>query len=328
MESSASESAARSKVRQFWPHVVAGIALLSLLVVTTLLWLEIKRRFPVLEPGGYYGSITGIFHESEEAIPFYVERTPDSEDLFFCVLRSGWKPQMVSAVIRSGKADSGWLLPITVSGEQYRLKFIGARTGPGEYRGTVTNADSPNEGQWRLAAVKAAVAAPTGDEDLKLWLRQRSELQDLDNQIKEAEERVPKQKADIERLSGFISERGQVQANTEVKLASAQDILSTTKRDLVERRDKLEKLREHVEIAQRASPAGKLVLLARESLDRDARWAESLLRTSGAETVAGLDVAVEKGKQIQELKRQIELERNWIFVLKNPAADRLEGIRP
>lgn len=308
----------KPELRRFLPHIVAVLALLSLLIVSTLLWLEIKRRFPVLEPGGYFGVIHGVLNEQNEPLRFYVERAPQGDDLFFCVLRDGWKPQIVSAVMRSGGSDNGWLLPVTVVGERSKLKFIGTRTGPGAYRGTVSDLTSDVDGTWTLEAVEdvSASSSSSDEEDLRLWLRKRAELADVEANIKEAEARVPQQKADIEKLTEFISERGQVQASADAKFRSAKDELVQTKRELEERQDKLRKLQERIEISQRVSPSGKLSMLARESLERDARWAETILRTSGAETVAGLDVAVERGEKIAALKREIEFEKNSIFRLK------------
>lgn len=308
----------KTAVRRFLPHIVAVLALISLLIVSTLLWLEIKRRFPMLEPGGYFGVIQGAFPDQDEQLRFYVERPPEGDDLFFCILKDGWKPQIVSAVMRSGDSDNGWLLPVTVVGERAKLKFIGARTGPGSYRGSVTNLADAAEGAWTLDAVKdsPSVMSPNDVDDLRLWLRKRAELAEVEAAIREAEARVPQQKADIEKLTEFISERGQVQASADAKFRSAKDELAHTKRELEERQDRLRKLQERIEISQRVSPSGKLAMLSRESLERDARWAESILRTSGAETVAGLDVAVERGEKVIALKREIEFEKNSIFRLR------------
>ncbi|MBN8548816.1 MAG: hypothetical protein J0M12_05840 [Deltaproteobacteria bacterium] len=316
-ESAPQPTPTASRLRKFLPHIVAVLALLSLLVVSTLLWLEIKRRFPVLEPGGYYGTLRGVLDESEGPLHFYVERQPQGDDLFFCVLNEGWKPQVVSAVIRSGGSDSGWLLPVTVVGEKAKLKFIGTRIGPGEYQGTVSDMSSSAEGSWTLHAVQDSPAAisASDEEELRLWLRKRAELTEVERKIKEFEARVPQQKADIEKVTEFISERGQVQASSDAQLKSAKDEQSQVRKDLDAAQDRLRRLQERIEISQRISPSGKLAALGRESLERDARWAESLLRTSGAETVTGLDDAVVRGQKILEMKREIELEKNTIFKL-------------
>ncbi len=308
-----------SALRRYFPHVVACLALVSLLVVSTLLWMEMKRRFPVVEPGGYFGSMQGVLSETGEKVPFYVERPAQSDDLFFAILRPGWKPQVVSAVIRDNSSQGqGWLLPVTVVGESGKLKFIGSHTGPGSYQGTVTEMTTGAEGRWSLGAVEVLSADAKNDQELLLWLRRRADLFDIEAQIKDAEGRVPQQKSDIEKLSTFISEREQVQASADSKLSAAQDELAAARREVAERRTKLAKLQERIEIAQRLSPAGRLVTLARESLERDARWAESLLRTAGAETVPGLERAVERGQEISQIKREIELERNLIFKLRYP----------
>jgi hypothetical protein len=308
-----------SPLRRFAPHVIAVLALLSLFVVSTLLWLEMKSRFPVLEPGAYFGTISGILEKEHESLHFYVERPPQGDDLFFCILRPGWKPQMVSAMVRSGSPESNWLLPVTVINDEAKLKFIGARAGPGEYTGNVSDAQHKTEGTWtlnRIDNLSSAAATDSDAEDLKLWLRARADLADIDRAIAEAEQKVPEQKADIEKLQEFISERGKAQASSDAKYKTAQDELALTKAIFVERREKLQKLQERIEISQRSSAGGKLVMLARESLERDARWAESMLRTSGTETVAGLDLAVEQGQKILALKREIELEKNTMFRLR------------
>jgi hypothetical protein len=309
---------ATAKIRRFFPHVVAVLALVCLAIVSTLLWLEVKRRFPVLDPGGYYGSIHGVLRGEAQPTHFYVERLPEGDDLLFFVLRKGWQPQVASAVIRSEGEDSGWLLPITVVGAEAKLKFIGARTGPQSYRGTVIDTERDLEGSWELHAVRTVAKGESGEPELAMLLRQRAELNELERQIQEAEQVVPRQKDDIEKLSQFISERGQVRASAEVKLSSVSDELTKAKQELRARQEQVRKLQERIDISQRVSPAGKLVFLARESLDRDARWAESLLRTSQAETTTGLDAAVAKAERIDAVKREIELEKNKIFLLRYP----------
>ena len=308
----------RAAVRKFLPHIIAVLALLSLLIVSTLLWMEIKRRFPVLETGGYFGTLHGVFSEEDEPTHIYVERLPQGDDLFFCVLREGWKPQIVSAVMRSGGSESEWLLPVTVVGENAKLKFIGTHVGPGAYQGSVSDLVTNTEGTWTLESVQdlSTGVSAADQEELRLWLRKRAEISEVELKIKEFEARVPQQKADIDKLTDFISERGQVQASADAKFKNAKDELSQTKKELDERRATLRKLQERIEISQRISPGGKLAALARESLERDARWSESLLRTSGAETVTGLDAAVERGEKILQLKRDIEFEKNSIFQLK------------
>lgn len=298
--------------------MVAVLALVSLAIVSALLWLEVKRRFPILDPGGYYGSIHGVLKGEGEPTHFYVERLPEGDDLLFFVLRKGWQPQVASAVIRSEGEDSGWLLPVTVVGEEAKLKFIGARTGPQSYRGTVVDVERNIEGSWELHAVRSVDEREAGQPEIAMWLRQRAELNEIERQIQEAERIVPRQKDDIEKLSQFISERGQVRASAEVKLSSASDELTKAKQELRARQEDLRKLQERIDISRRVSPAGKLVFLARESLDRDARWAESLLRTSQAETTTGLDAAVAKAERIDAVKREIELEKNKIFLLRYP----------
>lgn len=304
--------------KRFMPHAVAVLALICLMIVSTLLWLEMKRRFPVLEPGGYFGTAHGVLGESQD-VAIYVERPPRSDDLLFCVLREGFRPQVVSAVIRDAENDGqGWLLPVTVVGEGAKLKFIGARIGPNAYQGTVVNLDSDAEGTWSLRGVETFDADLKNDQELLLWLRRRVDLAEIERQIHEAETRIPQQKADIEKLTNFISEREQVRESADTKLVAAQDERSVIRQALKEKRDKLARLQERIEIAQRLSPQGKLVTLSRESLERDARWAESLLRTAGAETVPGLDRAVERAEKIAALKREIELEKNLIFKLRYP----------
>jgi len=42
------------------PHIIAAVALGALAVVSGLLWMEMKRRFPIIEPGSYVGSVEGL----------------------------------------------------------------------------------------------------------------------------------------------------------------------------------------------------------------------------------------------------------------------------
>jgi len=51
------------------PHVIAVLSIGLLSLVSFLLWLELRRRFPVIEAGSYFGSIEGVFSSSNVETP-------------------------------------------------------------------------------------------------------------------------------------------------------------------------------------------------------------------------------------------------------------------
>lgn len=291
------------------PNVVAIAALLLLGAVSFLLWLEMRKRFPAIEPASYFGTIEGVFAGVDNSVTrLYVERQGGSDDIVVVIVRAGWEPQIVSAVARDGRAGaSEWILPVTVSGPDGTLRLIGTRSAPGEYVGGVVNVDTGKEGSWRISTVGRDTMIEVADGvETKLWLSLKHELAEVDDQIRETERRIPSQKAEIDKLTQFISEGERLKSSADEKFVRVKEQLKEAQSELKRYQEEARKLESQLELAQRFTGMGRLVSLSRETLERDGRWIDSMLRGDAASNQAEVDRAVARAEAILRTKRQIE----------------------
>ncbi len=291
------------------PNVVAIGALLLLAAVSFLLWLEMRKRFPAIEPASYFGTIDGVFAGADTApTRLYIERQSGGEDIVVVVVRAGWVPQVVSAVARNGRSGaSDWIMPLTVSGPDGTLSLIGTRSGPGEYVGGVVNVDTGKEGQWRITTISRESTASVGDPvDTKLWLSLKHELSEIEDQIRETERKIPAQKNEIDKLTGFINEGERLKSSADEKFIQVKDQLKEVQSELNRAQEEARKLDAQLELAQRFTGMGRLVSLSRETLERDGRWLDSMLRGDVVSSETEVDRAVARAEAIVRTKRQIE----------------------
>jgi len=291
------------------PNVVAIGALLLLAAVSFLLWLEMRKRFPAIEPASYFGTIDGVFAGADTApTRLYIERQSGGEDIVVVVVRAGWVPQVVSAVARNGRCGaSDWIMPLTVSGPDGTLSLIGTRSGPGEYVGGVVNVDTGKEGQWRITTISRESTASVGDPvDTKLWLSLKHELSEIEDQIRETERKIPAQKNEIDKLTGFINEGERLKSSADEKFIQVKDQLKEVQSELNRAQEEARKLDAQLELAQRFTGMGRLVSLSRETLERDGRWLDSMLRGDVVSSETEVDRAVARAEAIVRTKRQIE----------------------
>lgn len=291
------------------PNLVAIGALLLLGAVSFLLWLEMRKRFPAIAPASYFGTIEGVFASADTApTRLYIERQGSGDDLVIVVVRAGWEPQVVSAVAGSGRRNGGdWIMPVTVSGPDGTLSFIGTQSARGEYVGGVVNIDTGKEGRWRIATIgrDSSIEAADGSET-KLWLALKHELAEVEAEIKDTERKIPEQKAEIDKLTTFISEGERLKASADEKFIQVKDQLKDAQSELKRYQEEARKLDAQLDLAQRFTGMGRLVSLSRESLERDGRWIDSMLRGEIVSTQGDVDRAVARAEAIVRTKRQIE----------------------
>ena len=83
----------------------------------------------------------------------------------------------------------------------------------------------------------------------------------------------------------------------------------------------MKKLDRQVELAYRVTGMGRLVSLARESLEREGRWQESMLRVGSADIPPEVLEQSAKAERILEIKRLIDSENTRIYDLLHPQED-------
>lgn len=293
------------------PYLLLAAAFVALLFVLVSPWLRSNQRFPTLPPGAYVGTIRGL---ESSTIPIYVRRAVGQDDVLFTGFSEGWKPQVLSAMVRAGDE---WELPLIVHGPAGTWQLVGKESEPLRYSGKISATQGAVSGTWELyPAVDVPVSLNSEVGDFRLLLSLRGELEEAELARKQAEESYTSQKTALDSLLSFMNDKGAMQASVEEKFKLAQAEFAGLRANLEQRLKAVSQAEEQLQVAQRVTAAGKLVALGRESLEREARWAETMLRTSSESVTEGLGEAVARGREILEIKRQIEGEKNAIFRLK------------
>ncbi|NLF24809.1 MAG: hypothetical protein GX589_04030 [Deltaproteobacteria bacterium] len=300
------------------PHFVALVCVCCLILVTSWLWIEMRQRFPALERGSYVGEIEGVFSD-EHLTRFFVESMPSGE-LYVAAARDGWKPEKITMVGLSDDSDDGkWVHPLVLVGPDAKLRLSGARKEAGVWHGKVKDLLGGGRGLWRLqfAPEIEVPEDPAGRVDLQLWLRLRAESDAVHQEISGLRDKVPKQRKEIDKLTKFITEGDSLRARADQKYRETKADLEALKAELKQKRLEAQDLEKKLVVSRSVTPRGKLVSLARLSLEREARWIDSLLQGGAQRSDPDLEVAVESSRRILDLKDRIDQERERIQYLRS-----------
>ena len=311
----------RPSIKTCLPYAVAAAALVLVVAVGYSLWSEVRERFPKLPAGSYLGAIDGIFAQDGGAeVRFYIEAIPEKEDILFLLLKAGAQPVLSAMAAPGGSAgESEYYFPLTVRCGDIALKLTGALTEGGYYGGTAENLSNLVKGSWWLKPVReASEETRRRESEVELWLAAKIQLEDLESEIVQAERRVPELKAEIEKLSDYVTEGKSLKQKADQKLAAVRGTLREAQDKLHARQEEAQQLEARIELSQRVTGMGKLVSLSRETLDRERRWLNSMF--SGSPGGSDLDEAVARASAVLELKKAIALEEDRIARLTAFAA--------
>ena len=302
-----------------WLHIAAVLGIIVVTLLTFLLWSEFKQRFPLIGMGAYYGTLSGVFKKNGGGeARFYAEHKQGQGTILLTLLHSDWPPQQIN--IEANKlsdSDPRWLFPVMLPGKENSIRLIGSQINSREYRGIATNIGTGKEGRWELHLVKnvSGELSEPEEKNLQLWLLLRNELNDIEKIIAELEKNVPKQKEEITKLEEFVTEGSELKIRADRKLRDAQEELSGVLKQLKEKQAEIAKLESKVLIAGKVTNRGKLVHLSRKSLEREARWLESMFKTTRINESPKLAEALQRAEEILELKKSIALEKDRIVQL-------------
>ena len=305
-------------VRSWFPYSFAALTLLLLGVVSAYLWLEVKERFPSLPAGDYQGVIQGTEQsQGGDTIKVFVRSAGADNVLLWMVFAPGWLPQSVSTVPSGVEQEdrAQWFFPITLNAPNTTYKLIGSSAGVDRYAGSLVNMQNKKKGNWELTALHDApiYPTPTRVKELQLWLLLRNELAAVEAQIVQVEKQAPLQRQEIERLTNIITEGTGLKLKADQKFLQVKSELSLAQQKLKTKQEEASKLEGQINISQRITGMGKLVSLARETLEREARWVDSMLKSNPSkDDLQHLEEEFRRAEQIMELKRAVELETERI----------------
>lgn len=293
------------------------VVILTLLLAAGMvgggLWNAFRSdSFPKLPPGRYVGTLSGAteFGVARDWILTIPEDFKHLQALFLGPDGAAFPAQ------RNG---SGYLV---VSAGDHEVIFRGAAPENGGLKGTFQYGDSRRSGDWTLAP--AELTTFEADQSFRNWMVLRSEISRVARDIEIAQRLIPSQKIEIEDLSKTITDESAVKELGQRRIKELDARLAQVQAELLKVRKDVEQGESQLRLAQKVSARGKLVSLSRESLERESRWARSLLVGSLGAMSSDLEDALKRAGEIQLLKEALANERRSIEELSAQlGADRL-----
>jgi len=312
--------------RHFLPMVL-GMLLVAIVLGILSLWSRREEGFPELPAGSYAGTMTGIFaDEGGGAVSWYVESAPHDGGVFVAMLRKGWEPQNLRI---SGEGLVEEARPMILTGEEGTLQLTGRAVSGGVFRGEVVDHVHQSHGEWTLRPVHdigTAVTRQTGEGGVRLWLTLRAELRGIEAKRNFTEQEEARQRAEITRLTAFVTDDTLVRSQADQRFDEARKAFDAVKSQLQAARADVGELARQFALSQRLAGTGKLVSLARDSIERESRWVRSMLRTGGSEPP---EVVAERDRaaRVFEVKAEIAKEEARLQELRSASGSPAESGR-
>jgi hypothetical protein len=293
--------------QQVWLWQTLTLATLFLCgVVSTLLWQVWRDRFPVLAPGYYLGTISGL----SVAPIHWIVRKESSGNGDVIIVRKGWDPQPFTQPEKEVSA-------LVISGPEGMLRFVGGEDQEGVSSGKVYRLNSDLTATWKLKRVfdENSQIAAVEIKEVWQWLNLRNEFASIELQIQNLESLIGQQRRETERLEGFVIRGDNLRARAEEKFKRTQNQLRQLHAELKRREGEALALEERLRLSQQVTQRGKLVSLSRESLEREWRWVDAVIRTASNDLPEDLKPAYERAQKVVALRRAIDEEREKIALL-------------
>ena len=239
------------------------------------------------------------------------------------IFKDNFEPARISFLNQKGAFMwANRVLPITVSDATSAYVFTGSSdTEEDSYSGKVKILQSGAIGSWQLKKLgeSSDEISASMKADLHLWLLLKSEQNDVTEKLTKYVDLISSQRNEIQKLIKFITDRETLRTNADKKLNAERNELLALQNKFAQRQQEVRKLEKQVELAYRVTPMGKLVSLSRESLERDGRWIDSMLKSVPSDMDIELtENQIAEAEKVLSLKKQIELENEKIYKLLHP----------
>ncbi|MCB0336453.1 MAG: hypothetical protein KDD62_09105, partial [Bdellovibrionales bacterium] len=283
--------------------IMAVGCLLSLIVLLSWAWLGVKEKFPVLGEGVFVGTLA---LGGDTAKPWVVVQRSDGSRVVGLSLDEWTQIPLAS------NYQGAELRLTTAHGP---LSFYGHQEGDGFVGGVRQSGKS--KGQWALFSVGQFRYHDIEDTKTELyWLNLASEHAILQNKVASLKQEIASVSVEREQIEKALTDTRALKKDGDEKLRATKAEQTSLETRLKEQRAMLKDLENKMFLSQRITPRGKLVSLAREGLQRERRWAESLERSGGFDRSQDMVEAYERGLKILDLRREIDAERSTIYRLQ------------
>jgi len=292
-------------------HIYAIVGFILLIMLSALWLMRFARSFPFVDPGMYLGSIEFSKPSASDSLMFYAERGEGQGELLFVVVERGWEPQRIQFLSGSSSLSTK-TLPVSVAGPDVKLRLVGAEVETEKYSGAAYDIDGELVGRWSMRKLYKDPVSGTGDSSLLSLLKIKGELYLIEQQKNLEHERLAQVNEELQRLGSLVTDRDGLHLSVEDRLLAKSQELKEVNQELAAELSQLAALQRQIELAQGVTAMGKLVSLSRETLDREARYVESMFRAAPVEISSDHRGEQSEADRIFQLRRDIQEERRRI----------------
>lgn len=278
----------------------AGVAFCCVLLVRS--FVSGKREFQIPTVGTFVGFIT-LEGDSKEKFPLLIHRSSIKPEILTIIGGSLGSFDRFPLSLNGPRA----LEPLTLGSGRVVLSTDPEDPGLSGMQGEAMIESSKSRGLWRVTPTEVANLA--GAPNLAKWVAAYVKLNQSSEAVNKDQADVASLRAERDRLNRLVVERPDFREAAQSRLGKTSNSLETTKASLLTLRAELIPLERQLQVASRVTANGKLVELARESMDRDSEWILAALQKVSPEISKDFERALEKGRRVTELRDQIKAEQ-------------------
>jgi hypothetical protein len=269
------------------------------------------RAFPDMASGAYVGMIRP--QGAGNPLVLYVQRNAEEPMVAVALGDPGTPAQKVPIKDPMG----GTRLPLIITGQDLRLRLTGDRRDEGRYEGESFDPIRDWHGTWYLDRIDINREIDREDGDLREWISVVKDLHNVEAAIELVKRKYDAQKSKIDKLSRYVVDEGALKQTASSRLSDTSSALESLKIDVEKLQLELDGTMRHADLSQRISPKGRLVILSRESLQRESRWIEITLKLLAPETTSGFEEQLDRARRVKAIQDQIEAEYRRIEELES-----------
>lgn len=203
-------------------------------VLGYLIFHRYTAAFPALPPGNYVGMC--VFDKGQSSFPWFVSVSARDANLSVFVGDPRLPAERVAVVDPSGTTR----LPLVIGESAARLRFTGELVQPREYAGEFLNPVSHERGKWSLRAVSSEPIAAGLQDDLGRWYSLWQELEGIEQEIQDAQQKADDQRASIDNLHRYVSDGEALRKTADVRLGRMDSELDAAQGELNSRQQQLD----------------------------------------------------------------------------------------
>lgn len=283
------------------PWVLFALFVIPLAVGGALFLRESFKQFPSIPAGRYLGVVKNSALSGGE-LELSVERAEGSSTIKLTPLAPGWDG---AQAIDSQKILSQGVYLSNEGGARVRL--FGTLLSEGRYGGEAEL--SSQKGTWEVGMVRPTQNSASAGEDADptLWLSLKAELAAAHGAQGAFQSEIASADTQLKELLAALEDEEQLKREIARRTEEVTGLLRKTRDEVGTIRKKATTLAAQLQVSLRVAPMGKLVSLARESSERETRWAESVAFRSGP-PVLDMTEDLARAQRIELLKQQIAEE--------------------